>query len=109
MIGGLIFRSYNGKNATLYGKGAYFAKAGNYAYAAGRRYALPHHLDGMQRLILALVLEGDRTIGYLLLLLCVFFVFIILSFLLYYSSGFRGREHSSKRTHSKSHEDKDST
>jgi hypothetical protein len=63
MIGGLIFRSYNGKNATLYGKGAYFAKAGNYSYAAQQLYAKPHS-DGTQRLILTWVLEGERTIGY---------------------------------------------
>lgn len=51
MTGGLIFRSYNGKNATLYGKGAYFAKTGNYSYAAQQLYAKPHP-DGTQRLIL---------------------------------------------------------
>jgi chemotaxis protein histidine kinase CheA len=56
-------RSYNGKNATMYGKGAYFAKAGNYTYAAQQQYAKPH-TDGTQRLILTRVLEGERTIGY---------------------------------------------
>ena len=86
MIGGLIFRSYLGKNDTLYGKGAYFAKAGNYAYAAQPLYAKPQS-DGTQRLILTWVLEGERTIGYLLLLFVFFFVFIIILFLLYYLSG----------------------
>jgi hypothetical protein len=41
-------RSYNGKNATAYGKGAYFAKSGNFAYSAQHAYAAPHQ-DGFQR------------------------------------------------------------
>ena len=55
-------RSYNGKNATMYGKGAYFAKPGNYSYACQPAYAQPH-IDGTQKMILSRVLEGERTIG----------------------------------------------
>ena len=55
-------RSYNGKNATVYGKGAYFAKLGNYSYAAQDQYAKPA-ADGTQKLILTMVIEGQKTVG----------------------------------------------
>jgi poly [ADP-ribose] polymerase 10/14/15 len=34
-------RSFNGRNATSYGKGTYFAKTGNFAYSCQPQYATP--------------------------------------------------------------------
>ena len=55
-------RSYNGKNATLYGKGTYFAKIGNFTYSCSPLYAAPS-TDGTQSIILAKVVEGKSTLG----------------------------------------------
>ena len=55
-------RSYNGRHATVYGKGAYFAKIGNFSYAGQSTYA-KIQANGMQQLVLAKVLEGARTVG----------------------------------------------
>jgi hypothetical protein len=55
-------RSYNGKNATVYGKGAYFAKTGNFTYSCSSRYAAPN-TDGTQSMILARVVQGKSTLG----------------------------------------------
>ena len=55
-------RSYNGKNATLYGKGAYFAKTGNFTYSCSHLYAAPN-TDGTQSMILARVVQGKSTLG----------------------------------------------
>ncbi len=55
-------RSYNGKNATAYGKGAYFAKSTNFTYSCCPRYAAPD-TDGSQSMILARVIEGKSTLG----------------------------------------------
>jgi poly [ADP-ribose] polymerase 10/14/15 len=55
-------RSYNGKNATSYGKGAYFAKTGICTYSCSSRYAAPN-ADGTQSMILASVVQGKSTLG----------------------------------------------
>jgi len=55
-------RSYNGKNATVFGKGAYFAKTGNFTYSCSPRYAAPN-TDGTQSMILARVVQGKSTLG----------------------------------------------
>jgi hypothetical protein len=55
-------RSYNGKNATVYGKGAYFAKSTNFTYSCCPLYAAPD-TDGIQSMILARVIEGKSTLG----------------------------------------------
>ncbi len=53
-------RSYNGKNATLYGKGAYFAKTGMFTFSCS--YAV-QSTDGTQSMILARVVQGKSTLG----------------------------------------------
>ena len=55
-------RSYHGKNATAYGKGAYFAKTGNFTYSCSHQYAAPN-TDGAQSMILARVVQGKSTLG----------------------------------------------
>ena len=55
-------RSYNGKNATLYGQGAYLAKTGNFTFACPSQYAAPN-TDGTQSMILARVVQGKSTLG----------------------------------------------
>jgi poly [ADP-ribose] polymerase 10/14/15 len=55
-------RSYSGKNATVFGKGAYFAKTGNFTYSCSPRYAAPN-TDGTQSMILARVVQGKSTVG----------------------------------------------
>ncbi|XP_041356180.1 protein mono-ADP-ribosyltransferase PARP14-like [Gigantopelta aegis] len=53
-------RSYCGKNATVYGNGAYFAT--NSSYSADDTYS-PHDSEGYKYVYQALVLTGDYTEG----------------------------------------------
>ena len=55
-------RSCNAKNASLFGKGVYFAKTGNFTYSCSHLYADPN-TDGTQRMILARVVQGNSTLG----------------------------------------------
>lgn len=54
-------RSYCGKNATVYGKGVYFAK--NVVYSSSKIYSPPDP-SGIQTIVAARVLVGKTMLGY---------------------------------------------
>jgi hypothetical protein len=58
--------SYNGKNATLYGQGAYLAKTGNFTFACPSQNAAPN-TDGTESMILARVVQLQQELKQLLL------------------------------------------